>query len=389
LLSDVPVGAFLSGGVDSSAVVALMSEQMQSPVVTCSIGFEEEEYNELPRAQAVARLFHTDHRQQVVTPEPAKVLEQLVNSYDQPFPDHSAIPTFYVSQLARQTVKVVLSGDGGDENFGGYSRYVRHRLLEEIRERIPTLVRGPLLQPFRFLPGDRQHNSLPARLQRVVHQLAIGPREAYLHGITVTDSAMRARLFSGDFQAQLAGYDPLDTFRDIYDRAPASDPLSKMFYLDLKTYLVDDILTKVDRASMANSLEVRVPLLDHRIVEFAYSLPLQMKLRGEQRKYLLKKVLAQHLPEDHLNLQKKGFRVPITPWMRGGLREWTSEILARESYASGLLNPRAVKDVWRRFQQGQSHFSDMISILLSFLLSASAWENPSADPMPQVADLAG
>jgi asparagine synthase (glutamine-hydrolysing) len=388
LLSDVPLGAFLSGGVDSGAVVALMSGQMDGPVVTCSIGFDEEEYNELPQAQTVARLFKTDHRQQVVTPEPAKVLERLVNFYDQPFPDHSAIPTYYVSQLARKSVKVVLSGDGGDENFGGYSRYVRQRQLEEIRQRIPGFVRGPLLRPFQSLPGDRQHNSLPARLQRVMHQLAIGSREAYLHGMTITDAAMRARLFSGDLKRQLAGYDPLDVFRDIYNRAPASDPLSKIFYLDLKTYLVDDILTKVDRASMANSLEVRVPLLDHKVVEFAYSLPLHMKLRGGQRKYLLRKALAQYLPENHLSLQKKGFRVPMIPWMRGGLREWTNEILRSESGASPFLDNRSVQKVWDTFQRGHAHFADILSILLSFHLSAPAWTRTSTAATQREVDVA-
>ena len=376
LLSDVPLGAFLSGGVDSSAIVALMSGLTQGPVATCSIGFEEEEYNELPRARAIAQQFHTDHREQVVTPEPAKVLEQLTRYYDQPFPDHSAIPTYYVSQLARQRVKVVLSGDGGDENFGGYSRYVRHLLLEQIRRRIPGGT--TLLKPFAFFPGDRLHGSLRARLQRVAHHLAIGSREAYLHGMTIADPPMRARLLGPDLQRELAGYDPLDVFRDIYDRAPGSDPLSKIFYLALKTYLVDDILTKVDRASMANSLEVRVPLLDHKVVEFAYSLPLHMKLRGKQRKYLLRRVLSRYISADHLNLPKKGFRVPMQPWMQGGLREWAREKMLENPRANAFLSRPAVEQVWNRFQQGQTHFADMLSVILSFSLSTPAW-TPSSD----------
>lgn len=384
LLSDVPLGAFLSGGVDSGAVVALMSEKLKDPVFTCSIGFDEQEYNELPEALSVARLFKTDHRQQVVTPEPAKILEQLVRYYDQPFPDHSAIPTYYVSQLARQKVKVVLSGDGGDENFGGYSRYVRMQKLENIRHRIPELARGPLLGPFQKAAGDRQHNSLPARLRRVMHQLAIGSREAYLHGMTITDGAMRSRLFSSDLKQELAGYDPLDVFREIYDRAPASDPLAKIFYLDLKTNLVDDILTKVDRASMANSLEVRVPLLDHRVVEFAYSLPLHMKIRGDQRKYLLRKVLGNLLPPEHLARKKKGFRVPLVPWMRGGLRNWTQEILTSESAASQFLNGPGVQQMWESFSRGQSHYADILSITLSFLLSAPEWTQAAGVPLQQV-----
>jgi asparagine synthase (glutamine-hydrolysing) len=205
-----------------------------------------------------------------------------------------------------------------------------------------------------------------------MHQLAIGSREAYLHGMTITDKAMRERLLSDDLKHTLSGYDPLDVFRGIYNRAPGNDPLSKIFYLDLKTNLVDDILTKVDRASMANSLEVRVPLLDHRVVEFAYSLPVRMKLREGQRKYLLRRVLADYLPPAHLRLQKRGFRVPLIPWLRGGLREWAGEIL-RNGSGSEYLNPQGVEKLWSRFLQGEAHFADMLSIILSFLLSAPVW----------------
>lgn len=375
LLSDVPLGAFLSGGVDSGAVVALMSQKVDGRVQTCSIGFDEEEYNELSQARRIAQLFNTDHRDQVITPEPAKVMERLVHFYDQPFPDHSAIPTYYVSQLARKRVKVALSGDGGDENFAGYRRYVRMKQLEQIRQYIPDVLRDPILKPFRRLTGDRKHNSLPARLQRVMHQLAVGSRESYLHGMTITDAAMRRRLFSADLLQELRGYDPLDVFREVYDRAPAADPLSKIFYLDLKTNLVDDILTKVDRASMANSLEVRVPLLDHRMVEFAYSLPLSMKLRGNRRKHILRKTIGHLLPQDHLAMQKKGFRVPLVPWLRGGLRQWTEHLLAQESEASHFLNRHGVQQVWNGIVNDQPHYADIFSIILSFLVSAPVWAN--------------
>ena len=376
LISDVPLGAFLSGGVDSGSVVALMSQLNPAPVLTCSIGFPEEEYNELRHARTVANLFATRHQEHVVTPEPAKVLGDLANFYDQPFPDHSAIPTYYVSKLARQDVKVALSGDGGDENFCGYRRYRRQLKLDQIRLDIPDLM----LKPFRFLPGDRKANHLPARLERFLHQLSVGSREAYLHGMMHTDPPMRNRLFSSDLNEQLRHYDPLESFRDIYDRAPASDALAKIFYLDIKTYLVDDILTKVDRASMANSLEVRVPLLDHQVVEFAYSLPLRMKLRGTQGKYLLRKTIARHLPESHLNLTKKGFSIPMVPWLRGELRSWAADILLAESPASPLLDRQAVGKVWDSFQRGNSHWVNMISILLSFMLSAPLWAGKEAVP---------
>jgi asparagine synthase (glutamine-hydrolysing) len=215
----------------------------------------------------------------------------------------------------------------------------------------------------------------------------VGSREAYLHGMTITDKAMRARLFSADLKRELAGYDPLDVFREIYDRAPASDPLSKIFYLDLKTNLVDDILTKVDRASMANSLEVRVPLLDHKLVEFAYALPLSMKLRAGQRKYLLRKALTRVLPQDHLALKKKGFRIPLVPWMRGGLRDWTTQVLERPSGASNLLNQDGVQQVWKNLLRGESHLADIFSIILSFSLSAPAWASSKSNSAQSEAEV--
>jgi asparagine synthase (glutamine-hydrolysing) len=337
-------------------------------VLTCSIGFDVDEYNELPHARTVSNLFQTNHKEHTITPEPAKILSDLVKFYDQPFPDHSAIPTYYVSKLARENVKVVLSGDGGDENFGGYRRYLRQLALDRVRQRLPKVM----LKPFQFFPGDRKTDSFFARAQRFAHQVSVGAREAYLHGMTIADVPMRERLFSYDLRQMLRDYDPLDSFREIYDRAPADDVLSRVSYLDIKTYLVDDILTKVDRASMANSLEVRVPLLDHRVVEFAYSLPVSMKLREGQRKYLLRKVMSRDLPSGHLNLQKKGFSIPMVPWMRGGLKEWGRDVLLSDA-TNGYLNPGGVRKVWDSFQRGESHLINLISVLLSFNLSAPVW----------------
>ncbi len=364
LLSDVPVGAFLSGGVDSSSVVALMSEFAAEPVTTCTIGFEEREYNEMPRARTVARRFGCSHHEQTVAAEPAKLLNRLVGFYDQPFPDHSSIPTYYVSQLARERVKVVLSGDGGDETFAGYSRYRRHHALERIRRLLPAAF----LYPFRSWTGNRENGALPERLLRVLHQTAIGARDGYLHGITIADEALRNRIFSADLKHELAGYDPLDAFRDLYDRAPGPDFLSKISYLDLKTYLVDDVLTKVDRVSMANSLEVRVPLLDHQVVEFAYSLPLQMKLRDGKGKYLLRKTMSSFLPQGFLDARKMGFRIPFVPWMQGSLRTWAEDNLFHDSQATSFLNPGGVRQVWNSFQNGRPHLGDLMGILLSFAL---------------------
>ena len=371
LLSDVPVGAFLSGGVDSSAIVAFMSGFSAQPLMTCTIGFAEEEYNELPRARTVAQKFGTLHQERMVEPEPAKLLTRLAALYDQPFPDHSSIPTYYVSELARQRGKVVLSGDGGDETFAGYSRYRRQLSLDRIRRTIPSA----LLSPFRHWTGDRGNGDLRERLARVLHQTAIGARDGYLHGITIADAALRDTIFSSDLKHDLAGYDPLDAFRDIYNRAPAADFLSKISYLDLKTYLVDDVLTKVDRASMANSLEVRVPLLDHQVVEFAHALPQRMKLRGGKGKYLLRKIMRSFLDQKFLDAPKMGFRIPFVPWMQGPLRSWAEEHIFHNPQTSTFLNPAGVRRVCSNFQQGQVHLGDVMGILLSFAL----WSQTSAE----------
>ena len=365
LLSDVPVGAFLSGGVDSTAVVALMAGLIPNPVMTCSIGFPDREYDELPRARTVAQAFHTDHHEQVVASEPAKVLAELVQYYDQPFPDHSSIPTYYVSRLARERVKVVLSGDGGDENFAGYSRYRRHLFLQKLRRFVPAFLQSALGKPMQSWEGVRNGHALPQRLGRVLQQVLLGCREGYLDAMTITSRKLRARILGPDLERELRGYDPLDSFRQIYDHAPFADPLSRIFYLDLKTYLVDDILTKVDRASMANSLEVRVPLLDHKVVEFAHSLPLDLKIRNGQGKYLLRKVAARHLPAAHLALQKKGFRVPMAAWMRHDLRDWVREAILPTSGSNNLLDRAGVQQAWDQFQAGDSRLVDVLSIALS------------------------
>jgi asparagine synthase (glutamine-hydrolysing) len=247
--------------------------------------------------------------------------------------------------------------------------------LERIRRSVPAA----LLYPFRSWAGNRENGALPERLRRVLHQTSIGARDGYLHGITIADAALRNRIFSADLKHELAGYDPLDSFRDIYNHAPGPDFLSKISYLDLKTYLVDDVLTKVDRASMANSLEVRVPLLDHHVVEFAYSLPLQMKLRDGKGKHLLRKTMSSFLPQNFLDARKMGFRIPFVPWMQGTLRTWAEDTLFSDSQWLPLLDTRNVRQLWTSFQQGQGHLGDLMGILLSFALwsRGGAYEHPS------------
>jgi asparagine synthase (glutamine-hydrolysing) len=373
LLSDVPVGAFLSGGVDSSIVVALMSGMVSEPVMTYSIGFKEREFNELSRARTIANLFATNHYERVVSPEPAKILEKLADFYDEPFPDHSSIPTYAVSQLARERVKVVLSGDGGDENFAGYGHYARQLLLHRCRCACPISMRRAFLSAFKKWSPESQRGRIGSRLHSNLHQLTLDTKEGYISARSFADAPMRAKIFSKDLQLKLAGYDPRDTLRAIYEQGPAFHPLSQAFYMDLKTWLVDDILTKVDRASMANSLEVRVPLLDHKVVEFAFSLPLSMKLRNGRGKYLLRQVMKKSLPEEHLNLPKMGFRVPLHQWMRGELRGWAEDFVFADSAATPFLDREGIAEIWKSFQQGEVQWEFVISILLSFSMSAPIW----------------
>ena len=293
MVSDVPVGAFLSGGVDSSAVVSIMARASRRPIKTFSVGFREDRYNELPHARQVAEAYGTEHHELLVEPNDLKVLEELLSSFDEPFADSSAIPTYLVSRLARQHVKVVLSGDGGDELFAGYDRYV----VDHRRRHLGLLgdlgLGGPLRALSAVLPVGGGKNtlynlSLP-RLQRYIDAISLFPRQA-LRDVLADGDASRVDI------ASLAD--------------PDLDALSQLQDLDLKTYLPGDILTKVDRMSMANSLEARVPLLDHPLVEFACSLPPDLRFRDGKTKYLLKRALEGRVPAEVLTRPKQGFAVP-------------------------------------------------------------------------------
>ena len=320
MVSDVPVGAFLSGGVDSSAVVSIMARASRRPIKTFSVGFREDRYNELPNARQVAEACGTEHHELLVEHSDLKVLEELLSGFDEPFADSSAIPTFLVSRLARQHVKVVLSGDGGDELFAGYDRYVADRGRRHLGL-AGDLGFGPLLRTAgSLLPVGGGKNtlytlSLP-RLQRYIHSISIFPGQA-----------LEAVLEGGGAASRV-------------DIAPLADReldfLSRLQDLDLKTYLPGDILTKVDRMSMANSLEARVPLLDHPLVEFAGSLPPDLRIRGGTTKYLLKRVLEGRVPPDVLTRPKQGFAVPLESWFSGSIPGFFRDELADTSHLAGV-----------------------------------------------------
>ncbi len=319
LMSEVPLGAFLSGGVDSSAVVAMMAGLSSTPVNTCSISFDDPRYDEAVYAKQVAEKFATNHRSEQIRTDDFDLLDTLSDVYDEPFADSSAIPTYRVCQLARKHVTVALSGDGGDELFAGYRRYRWHMHEEKIRSILPLAFRRPVFGLLGKLYPKVDWAPKIFRAKSTLESLAWDSLQAYFHTVSVTPDRLRLPLYSQRFRRDLQGYHAFDVFRRHAQQAPTRDPLALVQYLDFKTYLPGDILTKVDRASMAHSLEVRVPLLDYTLVDWASGLPSSMKLHNGEGKYIFKKSLEPQLPRDILYRNKMGFAVPIAEWFRGPL----------------------------------------------------------------------
>ena len=319
MVADVPLGAFLSGGVDSSSVVALMAEASNQAVKTCTIGFDVPDLDETGYADRVARRFATEHRTRIVSPDDYGLLDRLAFHFDEPFADASALPTFRVCELAREQVTVALSGDGADEAFAGYRRHRFQLQGERMRTLIPASVRKPLFGSLgRYYPkADWAPRFL--RAKSTFLELAGEGSEAYAASVGVTPHALRQRLFTHDVKSRLAGYRADDRYVRAMAQAPARDPLDRAQYADLRIWLPGDILTKTDRMSMAVSLEAREPLLDYRLVEFAARLPVAQRIRGNSGKYLMKKAMEPYLPHDILYRQKMGFVTPISAWFRGAL----------------------------------------------------------------------
>ncbi|HEB55842.1 MAG TPA: amidotransferase 1, exosortase A system-associated [Gammaproteobacteria bacterium] len=367
LVSEVPLGAFLSGGVDSSAIVALMAKLMDEPVNTCSISFGDPKFNEADFAAQVAERYQTRHFVDQVEADDFALLDNLASLYDEPFADSSAIPTYRVCELAKKHVTVALSGDGGDENLAGYRRYRWHMNEEQLRGRLPQWLRGPL---FGFLGQVYPKIDWAPKMFRAkttFQALARDSMAAYLHSVGVISESHRRELFTPNLKKELQGYTAFEVFRYHAERAPTDHPLSLIQYLDMKTYLPGDILTKVDRASMAHSLEVRVPILDHKFVEWVSGLPPQVKLNGGEGKYLFKKALEPVLPNDILYRPKMGFGVPISAWFRGPLRERVRSQLVEGSLAqSGLFEPAVVRRLVDEHQSGRREHSATLWSLLMF-----------------------
>jgi asparagine synthase (glutamine-hydrolysing) len=319
LMSEVPLGAFLSGGVDSSTVVATMAGLSAAPVRTCSIAFDDPQYDEAAFARLVAARYATDHEELTVSSDDFDLVPRLAALYDEPFADSSAIPTYRVCEISRRRVTVALSGDGGDESLGGYRRYRMHLMEERMRSMVPSALRRPLFATLGRLYPKADWAPRPLRAKTTFEGMARDSVEAYFHTVSFVREAQRRRLLSDRFRRELGGYNAREVLERHGARADTDDPLALVQYLDLKTYLVGDINTKVDRASMAHSLEVREPLMDHLLVEWLATLPSHLKIRGGEGKHLLKKAMEPLLPNEVLYRPKMGFAVPLARWFRGPL----------------------------------------------------------------------
>jgi len=366
LISEVPLGAFLSGGVDSSAVVALMAGLRDEPVNTCSISFGDPDYDESKYAAMVAEQYHTNHHVGEVSPDDFSLLDKLAGIYDEPYADSSAMPTYRVCELARKRVTVALSGDGGDENLAGYRRYRWHTYEERLRSLLPLSVRRPLFGTLGQIYPKADWAPKVFRAKSTFESLARSDAEGYFHSVSILGDKLRAKLFSADFRRELQGYSAVEVFHRHAANAP-DHPLSRVQYLDMKTYLVGDILTKVDRASMAHGLEVRVPILDHKFVEWVAGLPPGLKLRGREGKYVFKKSLETYLPKEILYRQKMGFAVPLASWFRGPLRERVKEtLLGPRMLDSGMFDSRFLHTLVEQHQSGRRDYSMPIWTLMMF-----------------------
>jgi asparagine synthase (glutamine-hydrolysing) len=367
LIAEVPLGAFLSGGVDSGAVVALMADGAAQPVNTFTVSFQEAALDESTQAAAVAARYRTDHRVSRADLASLPGPDRVAAIYDEPFADVSALPTFRICAAARAHVTVALSGDGGDELFAGYRRYRWHDMQERARGLAPQWLRGPLFGSLARLYPKLDWAPRPLRAKATLAELAAGTVEGYFHNVCVAKDGLRQRLYGPELRAALQGYSAVEVVARHMGRAGTDDPLARAQYVDVKTYLPGDILTKVDRASMASSLEVRAPLLDHRFAEWAARLPARAKLRNGRGKYIFKRALEPYLGALALRRPKRGFTVPLAAWLRGPLRPQVSRALDSPVLREcGLFDLGFVERLRERHISGQGDHAQVLWSLLCF-----------------------
>jgi asparagine synthase (glutamine-hydrolysing) len=375
LMSEVPLGAFLSGGLDSSLVVSSMARASSRPVITNSIGFDDRKFSELGAAKAIAEHLGTDHHEFVVQPRATDVLEKIAWHFDEPLADSSAIPTWYVCEMARRTVTVALSGDGGDEGFGGYTfRYVPHVFESRLRGALPLAVRSPLFGLLGSVWPASARLPQPLRLKTIFENLAVSDSEAYYRDLLWLRADARAALYTPEFMRSLNGYTPAEAVLPFYANTDASSPLARSQNADIHFYMTDDVLAKADRMSMAHSLEVRCPLLDHRLIEFGVRLPDNLKIDGRQGKVVLRELAGRRLPEAIRNLPKQGFSIPAATWLRKELRPMTEGLLFNGTNPfDGLLDPAVVRRMWREhLSAARDH-----SVFLWGLMMLALWRRTS------------
>jgi asparagine synthase (glutamine-hydrolysing) len=365
MIADVPLGAFLSGGLDSSAVVALMAGASSTKVKTCSIGFADKAHDETPFAREVAELFGTEHREYFVREDLTGTVALLPRYFDEPFADSSAVPTWHVSRLARQAVTVALAGDGGDEGFGGYEKYVTELHEDRVRRSVPRPVLSLLNRAARGRGG-----TLARKVRSLTGSALLDPAIGFYRTNSFVSDEDLAGLLTGRIKAACRGYDPSEHTTRHWRRLQGVDHVTRMLYTDLKTYLPGDILVKVDRMSMAHSLEVRAPLLDYRVLEFAATLPSSWKIKGRDKKYILKETFGRCLPERILHRRKHGFTVPLDSWFRGELKEMAARNLFDGSRMAQYFDLGYLRQIWDRHQARKENQGTLLWSLLMFAL----WE---------------
>lgn len=345
---------------------------MQRPVITNSVGFDDRWFNELPVAKMVATHFSTDHHEFVVQPRVSDVLQKIAWHFDEPLADSSAVATWYVCEMARRTVTVVLSGDGGDEGFGGYTfRYIPHMMESRARRALPVAARQIIFGPLGSVWPGSARLPKPLRLKTILENLSVSDAEAFYRDLVWLRSDTRARLYSSEYIADLKGFSPMEVVQPFYARSDASDALARSQYTDINLYMTDDVLVKVDRMSMAHSLEVRSPLLDYRILEFAAKLPDNLKINRRHGKLVLRGLAKRRLPSGILDQPKRGFSIPAARWLRNELRPLAeSMIFDRNRVFSDLLNEKMIKQMWRE------HISEVRdhSVFFWGLIMLGMWE---------------
>ncbi|WP_032097158.1 MULTISPECIES: asparagine synthase (glutamine-hydrolyzing) [unclassified Alteromonas] len=375
MISDVPLGAFLSGGVDSSGVVAMMAQASDSPVKTCTIGFDNKEFNEADFAREIAEKYHTEHHEFTVHQNVAEQLEHIVSFFDEPFADPSLVPTFFVSELARKAVTVALAGDGGDEMFAGYEKYTTDEIENKLRNKFPEPIRKSLFPKLADLAGK-----VPGTVGKKAKSLLTSLSHDAAMGFYITNSMMTDEMWSNlvkpEIAKQLGSYHPSAYTIDMYNKADGPDHLSKILYTDIKTYMTGDILVKVDRMSMANSLEVRAPILDYQVAEFAATLPSSQKYRDGEKKYLLKEVFKSFIPDSLLYRKKMGFSTPLDEWFRGELKTLSkSRIIQTQHGLKDVFRTEMIENIW---QEHQSRQQDHGIVLWSMLMYQMWYERYAA-----------